>query len=325
MEIDIPESGRRRGGLHSTQTDQAPTLQILPPHTTISPPLGGDNAQLNTRGSCTTPQGGGAPGQLWDQIEKKYWDSLRMWRENEDQQLAQSYEAQFAELDEEITQIVDRIADIRDEKRKLEQELEANRAELAQARANTDELRREWCTTSREAQPKPTHGEEPSHPDAQPSTETDAPNRPPPPELRPLLEAPSSHGQQDHERASETALATADPSSFATRPESRHDSGADSGTTVIVPPSKKTSHPILDEPLCRGFTPINHTRADNAKAVGEGEDQPVAKDDPPKASARKSLLKAAKKQPLVGHPQTQLSVSWVVDRPASYGPCHGTR
>ncbi|KAK0702410.1 hypothetical protein B0H67DRAFT_558693 [Lasiosphaeris hirsuta] len=77
-----------------------------------------------------------------------------------------------------------------------------------------------------------------------------------------------------------------------------------------LPPSEKTSHPILDERLYRGFKTINHKTA----SVGEGKDQPVAKDGPPKASARKSLLKAAKKQPLAD------AVTPVTGTPMSQSP-----
>jgi len=87
----------------------------------------------------------------WDQIEANHRASLSVWRDNEDKRLAQSYEAQFSEVDEEITQIVHRIADIRDEKRKMEQEFEEERTKLAQARAGDDECKREWFTTVRNA------------------------------------------------------------------------------------------------------------------------------------------------------------------------------
>jgi len=92
----------------------------------------------------------GAMAELRDQTETNYWNSIHVCRENEDRELTQCYEAQMAE------------------------ELKVKRAELAKERASSDAKKREFFAAHRSAskvQPESDHRKEPSHPNAQPSSD----------------------------------------------------------------------------------------------------------------------------------------------------------
>ena len=167
-------------------TDHRPRKNTDPPPSATWPASRG--LESSSQGGMGSPvektictQSGGAlcqdvagPELLdWDLIEANHRGSLHLWRETEDQQLTQSYEAQCSEVDkeikqifhriaditrderskmeqefedqrltQEITQIVHRIADIRDKRSKMEQEFKEKGAKLAQARADDDECKR---------------------------------------------------------------------------------------------------------------------------------------------------------------------------------------
>ncbi|KAK3313339.1 hypothetical protein B0H66DRAFT_482978 [Apodospora peruviana] len=135
--------------------------------------------------SSTSFAAGGSSSELWDQIEAKYWESIRAVRADEDRKLELDYETQRDKLQ---NQLIDQHAEMTKVMRQLEQlqkdykrlhsqaddlsiGLSAKRAEYAYNRQKDDEERREQFRAYRKSAD--------ANAEAQVSAQTDAQAAPP--------------------------------------------------------------------------------------------------------------------------------------------------